>query len=311
MALSIEQIFAASYEEVIDSTPANQWEESAALREMQRNGSIEKRDFGPTIEVPLDYRANPDTAVLASDQDQSALLNTEILTAASYTPGMFDVTVTWTKAEEMKNPARNQKVDLVKAKLTNALASSDDLVEQLLFTSSSAGGDEIYGLDTIVPTSGAGTVGGINAAVETWWANYSGTYVDETDIEAAITLGFLTVSKGSGSPMAPTWLLSGATPFALFEATQQPLQRWTDGKEADAGFKTLKCKGMNFVYSQYGGSNIYLLNPKNFKLVVSKQYYRDKSETYPVTGQNAWYFKIFSGVQFISSNKSRLGVLHL
>ena len=311
MALNIEQIMAASYEEVVDSNPANQWEESAALHEAQRNGTIEKRDFGPTIEVPLDYRANPDTAVLASDQDESALLNTEILTAASYTPGMFDVTVTWTKAEEMKNPARNQKVDLVKAKLTNALASHDDLVEQLFFVSSSAGGDEIFGLDTIVPTSGSGTVGGINAAVETWWQNYSGTYVDETDIEAALTTAFLEISKGSGSSLSPTWLLSGAAPFALFESTQQPLQRWTDGKEADAGFKTLKFKGMNYVFSQYGGSNIYLLNPKNFKLYVSKQYYRDKSDTYPVTGQNAWYFKIFSGLQFATSNKSRLGVVHL
>lgn len=291
--------------------PANQWMESAATREMERQGAIEHISLGPTIEVPVDYRPNPDTAVLASDQDTASLLKTEVLTSASFTPAQINVPITWTKGDEAKNPTDNQKIALVKSLIENGINSHDDLIEQSIFTDSAAGGDELQGLATICPTSGAGTCGAIDSAVETWWANYSGTYVDDTDIEAAFTVAWNTVSKGSGSSLAPKFMLSGAVPHGVFESTQQALQRWIDKSEADAGFKSLAFHTARYVFSQYGGTNVYFLNPKSFKLVVSRQYFRDKSETQPVPGQNAFYCLVYSALQFVTDNRSRNGVVHL
>lgn len=314
MALSIEQIAAVSYPAVLAEMrkPANQWVENAALRVLEKNGFIKHISFGENIEIPLDYRVNPDTAILASDQDAASLLKTEVITSAVFDIAQLNVPVTWTKGDDAKNPSENQKIALVKALLENAINSHDDLLEQRIFTSSAVGGVELLGLADLVPTSGQGTVGGIDASLETFWRNQSDTYVDGTDIEAGMTTVYNAAAKGTGAQLRPKVLISGSTPHSLFESQLQALQRWGDGGgTATAGFTALKFKDADYVFSQFGGTSIYFLNPKNYQLTVSKQYFRDKGSTEVVPGQNAFYFLIYSALQFVVNNKSRLGVLHL
>lgn len=313
MALSIEQIAAVSYPAVLAEMrkAANQWAESAALRVLEKQGFIEHVALGANIEVPLDYRPNPDTAVLAQDQDAASLIKTEVVTSAVYDIAQINVPVTWTKGDDARNPTESQKIALVKQLLENGINSHDDLIEQSIFTTSAAGGIELNGLDTLVPENGQGSVGGIDASVETWWRNASDTYTDGSDIEATMTNVYNIAAKGSGSQLQPKVLISGSTPYALFESQLQALQRFTGVQEASAGFKALQFKTADYIYSQYGGNDIFFLNPKNYQMVVSKQYFRDKGTTYDVPGQNAFYFLIYSALQFVSNNKSRLGVCHL
>lgn len=313
MALSIEQIAAVSYPAVLAEMrkAANQWTENAALRVLEKMGFIQHVSLGDTIEAPLDYRANPDTAILASDQDAASLLKTEVITSASYSIAQLNVPVTWTKGDDAKNPTESQKIALVKSLLENGINSHDDLIEQACFTDSTAGGVELAGLASIVPNAGQGTVGGIDASVELFWRNVNDTYVDGSDIEAGMTTVFNAAAKGSGAQLQPRVLVSGSVPHSLYESQLQTLQRFTGSSEADAGFKTLAFKTAQYIFSQYGGTSIYFLNPKNFNLIVSKEYFRDKGSTFDVPGQNAFYFLIYSALQFITNNKSRLAVLHL
>ena len=313
MALTIEQISAVSYPAVLAEMrkPANQWSENAALRVLEKMGFIQHVSLGENIEVPVDYRVNPDTAIMAGDQDVASLIKTEVITSAVYDIAQLNVPVTWTKGDDAKNPSENQKIALVKSLLENAINSHDDLIEQSIFTTSAVGGVEVIGLDTLVPTNGQGTPGGIDAGTETWWRNPADTYVDGSDIEAVMTSVFNTASKGSGSSLQPKVLISGSTPHSLFESQLQALQRFGDASTASAGFKVLKFKDADYVFSQYGGSNIYFLNPKNYNMIVSRQYFRDKGATYDVPGQNAFYFLLYSALQFVSNNKSRLAVAHL
>lgn len=313
MALSIEQIAAVSYPAVLAEMrkAANQWAESAALREMERQGVIQRISLGATIEAPLDYRVNPDTAVLANDQDEASLVKTEVVTAASYAVAQISVPVVWTKGDDAKNPTEAQKVALVKQLLENGINSHDDMIERCIFTTSTSGGDELNGLDNLAPTTGQGTVGGIDSGLETWWRNQSDTYVDSSDIEATFTSVYNAAAKGSGAQLAPKFMISGATPHALYESGLQSLQRFIDTEDANAGFKTLAFKSARYVFSQYGGSNVYFLNPKNYNIVVSKQYFRDKGNTIEIPSQNAFVFKIYSALQALTNNKSRLAVAHL
>lgn len=311
MALTIEQISAVAYPAVLADmrSAANQWTENAALRVMEKNGVIKRIALGPTIEAPLDYRANPDAAILAGDQDTAALVKTEVITSASYNVAQISVPVTWTKGDDAKTPTENEKIAFVKQLLENGINSHDDLIEQSIFTTSTAGGDELNGLSDLVSTAGTGTVGGIDSSVEVWWKNYADTYTDATDIEATFTTAFNKAAKGSGSSLQPKFLISGVAPYVQYEAGLQTLQRFGDSSEADAGFKVLKFKNADYVYSQYGGTKVYFLNPKNYNIVVSKQYFRDKGDTQPVQGQNAFYFLIYSALQALVNNRSRLAVV--
>lgn len=75
---------------------ANNWSENAALRELEKQGVVQRISLGATIEAPLDYRPNPDAAVLAADQDEASLVKTEVVTSASYPVAQISVPVVWT-----------------------------------------------------------------------------------------------------------------------------------------------------------------------------------------------------------------------
>lgn len=311
MALTIDQITAASYPAVLAEMRkgANQWAENAALRIIEKQGALVRRALGPTIEVPLDYRANPDAAVLATDLDEASLTKTEILTSASYAVAQLNVPVTWTKGDDAKNPEENQKVAFVKQLLENAINTHDDLIEQLIFTTSTAGGDEWNGLDNLVTSAGTGTIGGIDSSVETWWKNYGDTYTDASDIEATFTTAFNKAAKGSGSSLQPKFLISGVTPNVMYESGLQTLQRFGDSSEADAGFKVLKFKNADYIFSQYGGTKVFFLNPKNYQVVVSKQYFRDQGKTLELQNANGFRFFIYTAGQTVVNNRSRLAMV--
>jgi len=188
MAL-VSQIISASYAAIVNEArqAANQWVESAFMRELERQGAIDRVNFGSQIEATLDYQANPGAAFLSSSMQPTSLAETEVVTSAVYAIAELSVPVTWSKKTEAQNPAENQKIALVKQLVTNGLNSHDDLIEQAFFTTSTNG---FLGLLTHATTAGTGSDGGIDSGTETWWGNQQATYVDDTDIESAMTSGW-------------------------------------------------------------------------------------------------------------------------
>ena len=310
MAISVGQIAAVSYAEVLNEsrTPENQWMENAAMREMKRQGFIKSRSFGENIQAVLDYRRNPNAGFLATSSQTLSLAKTEVITAAEYDIAELAVPVSWFKKDEVQNPSKNQKVALTKSLLTNGFDTHDDYIEEALFASSSTNG--FHSFAVLIPTSGQGTVGGIAAADETWWRNPQDTYLDDgSDMEAVFTEVWNSAAKGTGSNLAPTMLVSGDSTQALFESTQQPQQRYVDTQELKAGFKVIAFKTARYSFSQYGGTKVYFLNPKSMNLLTSKEYFRDKGETKEMDDAAGYTFQIYSALQLVTNNKSRLAVV--
>src|SRR2546421_689766 len=104
-------------------------------------------------------------------------------------------------------------------------------------------------------------------------------------------------------------MVSDGPTQAIFEGTQQALQRY-DSQDAKAGFKTLMFKTARYVFSQYGTSSVFFGNGKNFKLVVSKDYFRDMSDTIPLANATGWTRRVYSGCQTVTDARSRLGIAH-
>lgn len=308
---SVSQIIAVSYNAVLADMrkAANQWAESALMRELEKQGGIQRKSLGPSIECPLDFQRNPQTAFLATELDPISLNKTEVVSSAVYTPAELSVPVVWSKRDEATNPSENQKISLVKQLLENGINSHDDIIESSLFAASATNG--FNSLVAMFPTSGQGTVGSIDSSVNTFWRHPQATYVDDTDIEAAMTTAYNQAAKGSGSAIQPSLLVSDAATQALFEGTQQAQQRYVDSQDLKAGFKTLAFKSARYVYSQYGTTSVFMFNPKTVFLVVSKEYFRDKGETQEIDNANGFAFKIYSALQLCTNNKSRVACVHL
>lgn len=306
---TIGQLAAASYPAVLADKrkAANQWAESAFMRAMESKGFIKRESLGPTIEAPLDYQRNPGTVIQTTDLQALSLTKTEVLQAASYTPAEVTVPVTWSKKDDAMNPTKTQKISFVKALLENAIESHDDILEQQIFVTSTNG---FLGIPTHITTGGTGSDGGIDSSTNTFWRNQTNTYVDDTDIESAFTTTWNQCAKGSGAQLMPTLMVSDAAQQALFEGTQQALQRY-ESQDLKAGFKALMFKTAQYVFSQYGSStNVFFLNAKNFNLVVSREYFRDRGDTQEIPNANGFNFKIYSALQTVTNNRSRLGTAH-
>jgi hypothetical protein len=310
MALTIGQIQAVSYNEVLSNSrkAENQWGEAAWLRELERQGAVIRKDFGAQLEETLDYQRNAGTVIQSTDLQPLNLSKTEVMTAAVWDIAEVVAPITWSRKDEVQNPTKNMKVNRATQLMENGIESHDDIVEQALLTTSTNG---FLGVRTHVADDGQGSDGGIDAGVNTWWRNQQTTYVDDTDIESALTVLYNACAKGSGSRLVPTGAVSDGTTQALFEGTQQALQRWVDTDEMKAGFKVIAFKTVRWCFSKYGGTRVFFWNPKSFKVHVSKGHFRELDEIIPLENATGYTRRIYSAVQTTTNNRSRLGVAHL
>lgn len=309
MALSVSQMLAVSFPAVVNERDkaANQWAESAFMHEMDRQGMIKRISMGPTIEATLDYQRNPGTVVLTSHLQTLDMTETEVITAAVATPAEISVPINWSTFSEVVNSTEVQKIALVANLIENGLESHDDIIEQIIFAASTNG---FIGLLTHAPISGQGSDEGIDSALEVWWRSQTATYTGSTDIQAAFTTVDTACQKGSGSKKGPTLMVSGSTTWAIYAGTQMAQQRW-DGTDIKAGVKSIMFANNKYIYSPYGTTSVYFLGNKSFQLVVSKEYFRDKSDTIPLPNANGFTTRIYSAAQTLVNNRSRIGVAHL
>ena len=301
----ISQILASSYPAVLNDSgkAANHFAENALLSLMKKKGAIKTEPFGTVLEHTLDYQRSPGAEFIATDIGGTSLAKTETITAAQYDPGQIIVPVTWTFADEAKNPSVNQKINFVTQLIEGALTSHDDLVEEALFAASTNG---FLGLPGLFPSSGQGTVGGINAATDAWWRHYSTTYLGAgTDLVAKLTAATKAAAKGSGGAM-PDIIVSGDAAHTLYEGTQQGLIRYENVESANAGFKTLMFGPATFIFSQYGSDTaIHGFNSKFVKLRMAKGASRRMGDKVELQGQPAYTQKMYTMLQLTTNNKSR------
>lgn len=306
---NIGQGVAVSYNAVLNEArkPANQWADSTYLDELEAQGGIPKDDFGVQIEETLDYRRNPAGVIQATDLQPLSLTKTEVFDAAQYAIAEVVEPITWSEKDEVQNPTLNQKIALVKNLVMNGLDSHDDLLEQYLFATTTNG---LIGLQTLIATNGIGVVGSIDSNVNAFWRNVTVTYTDDTDIEAAMTSAWNSATKGSRSKMKPSLLVSDGATNALFEGTQQGLQRY-GGQDFKAGAKSIMFKTAPFIFSQYGSTTIFMFNTKSLRLRVSKGSFRRRSDNIPLQNATGWTCRIYTACQQTTNNRSRVACVHL
>jgi hypothetical protein len=308
MSLTIGQIVAASHVAVLNAkkTPENQWKENPTIDLMDQMGYFDHRSFGASLDITLDYRRNPGGDFLATDLTTTSSSKTEVLTAATYSIAELSIPVVWSKKDEVQTPTETSKVAFSKSLLTNAYDTHDDMIEEAMYAATATDGFNSFLV--LIPANGQGTPGGIDAGTETMWRSNTSSYAsDFSDIESEFTEVYNECAKGSGSMLAPKLLCSGSTPHAGFESTQVPMQRYAD-QTFKVGAKVLIFKDARYIFSQYGGNKVFFSNPKSLQLAVSKQYFRKMDETMPMETANGFKKHLYSALQLVTGNKSRLGL---
>jgi hypothetical protein len=309
MAVPFTQLVATTYDDVVTERgkAADQWSDSSFLKYLERKGGVKRTPGGATLQPTLDYRANALTDFLATDVTATGITKTDVITAASYGWATLVTPVNWSLTDEALNSEPNQKVDLAASLVNNALASHDQAVETGMFSATAT--DGFLTLQLIADPAGTGNIGTIDAAVETWWANKFGLWLDASII-ADLTTVWNKVAKGS-SGRTPNVIACSATSHAVLEGKLVPQQRYgSDDTTGRAGFNALQFKTSDVVFSMgCTVDSFYMFNTQDLKLYVVSSAWRERRQAVEMVDHAMMNMKLFSVLQLATNCRSRVGVV--
>lgn len=291
---------------------------NALMARMSEKGRKRVEDGGLTIVAELDYAENS-TYQRYSGYDSLDVSASDVLSAAEYNWKQSAVHVTASGRELRINSGDSRIINLAKSRLTNAMRTFKNNLSSDIYSDGTSS-NQINGLQAIVSSDGAGTVGGINSATYTFWKSTvqsaasplsgSGITVSTSTFENPFMLQlWLELSRGSDKT---DLIVMSNDYFTFFEGSQTSLKRYASEDKAQAGFVSLKYKTADVIFD--GGSGIpaatgYFLNTDYLELVAHRDAQMSEVPEMRAINQDAVVIPIIWMGNLVCSNRSLQGIL--
>ncbi len=284
---------------------------NALYWKMNKGGRIREVGGGYELVEPLDYSANS-TFQRYSGLDTLNIGSSEVLSAAKYDWKQASIAVVISGLEMRQNSGREQIINLIESRVTNAKRTAANSLSSDLYSAGSLS-NQIGGIQNIVQDDGTGTVGGIVSGTYTFWKNKyqqcAGT-VAATTIRKDMMDLWVQVVRGQDKPDI---IVSSTELFNLYWSSLAELQRFGDTEAGDTGFDTLKFKGVDVFHdtSESGipANRMFFLNTQYLKLCVHKDAnWTPMDERVPLQ-QDAMVKLMFWQGNLVCSNRARQGVM--
>lgn len=220
----------------------NIWNSRPLLNYYMSNGRMRTVNGGISIVEPVIYSEGDFAAY--EEWDQITVTPKATATAAQFNWKQLATTIAISGLEEAQNNAKEQMVNLLEAKIMQAEMTLKSKLNEMLY-GTYGGGDAangFTGLPTLVDATG--TVGGINSAVETWWAAKEDTGAASTAAVLESKLRTLYNSASDAGNDRCDAIFTNAYGFEFFESTLTPQVRYTDTAKANLGFQNLMFKNV-------------------------------------------------------------------
>lgn len=243
------------------------------------NGRVRTVSGGISIVEPVIYTLGDVSAYSGYDQITVTPKNTA--TAAQYSWKQLVATISISGLEEAQNNSKEMIVNLLEAKVMQAEETlKSSLNAQLFGTLSGQGAKHFTGLPTIVDATG--TVGGIDSAVETWWAALENTGAASTPAVLEQKLRDLYNASSDAGGDTTNGIFTNAYGFGGYESSLTPQVRYTDVSKANLGFQNLMfkntpifwdfdCSGGTEGTKATTSASFYGLNSKYIGLVIHSE----------------------------------------
>lgn len=226
---------------------------------------------GNILLEPVVYGRN-DTAGSYSGYDQLPATPQEGFTNAQFSWKQLVTGIIISGLEDdIQNVGESAVIDLLEAKMKQAERSMKRVMNQQLYADGTGnGGKDIVGLELAIDS--AGTYGNISRTTNTWWAAQEvavgGVLVVEggsTSLQRMYDLA----SKGGGVE-APDLGITTRNVYEALESFFTPDRRYSDGKLAQFGFRTLNFRGSCDVTwdEDCTSGRFYFINTDTFKFVT-------------------------------------------
>jgi hypothetical protein len=293
---------------------------NALLYYLREKGKIETMSGGYEIQKPLMYAENG-TIQRYSGYDTLSTAASDVLTSAKYEWRQIALHVTASGKEVRENNSKERMIDLVKARREVAMKTGSNFLSRDMYSDGTAS-NQINGLQALVSTDGTGTVGGIDASAQAWWANQfkemtgtnlaaSPSAANAVSMKGDMNALWLKLNRGMDKPQL---VVMSHDFYALFELGEQQLQRYRDAGLAKAGFDALKYKSADVIFDDNTNFSTtqergYFLNCDYLNLVQHADAQWTVDDTKRPTNQDAIVIPIYWMGNMCTSNRDLQGIL--
>lgn len=293
----------------------NIFDEYPTLAWMRQGNRVQLDSGGKEIKENLLYGKN-----VSEWFDGYDTLNTDAvdgITAAFYPRRYIATPITISMTEEKENQSPHQVKSLLSSKTMQSMSTARDTINSALF--SAATGKTMLGFQDLMPDDPTtGTVGGINAANETWWRSQNQSIGDFDATSAPSYTGLKNLgtlyNNCSEGNIQPDGIVMTLTTFGEYENILEGTgysrieQRKGDGVGTQKSGNKLMFRNAPVWYDRdCGSSNLYVLNSKYIKLSIERSLNFAKTPFKEPANQLAKVAFIVVGIQLCSNNRRRLG----
>lgn len=263
-------------DQIFDATPFWFW--------LKDKGKLRTEEGGRFITEPLQYDKNDNISWIGKGGTVQ-LNDFEFLTVATYYWRYLVASMVRFGVDDQQNRGKNQIINLMNSKMENTQNALVSELETRLAAASGTSDNAIDGLQHIVaddPTASL-TVGGIDqsTAANAWWRNKTKNMTGLSFVSVGIAnmRTMLNNCMNNLKMDAPDLLLSGQTPYEMYEDAVLDFYRVTNNKLADAGFQNQTFKGIPMAWSpSISNQRLYFLNTRFFSFVYDPMMNFDMTE---------------------------------
>lgn len=292
----------------------------ALLNWLKTHDRIKNKDGGAALTIPIIYGLN-DTVASYRGYDTIATTPQDGITAAQYDWAQVAGSIAYSGIEESQNSGAEQIIDLFDAKRMQLEESLSEKLNYMFLKSGDSAGKDFLGLKALVADTdnaydGSTTVGGIAVANTTtdtagstvnYWKS-SVTAVGGALTIAALSTAYLAAARGTND--YPDLMMTTATQFTNYEALLQPQLRFSNSKQADAGFENLMYKGATVFFDNFVDSGYwYMVNSKYVALYTLKGKWMQPTQFVKPPNQDAKFAQVLCYGQFATSCRYRHALL--
>jgi hypothetical protein len=270
MAVSVTELVATTLRNRDRMVADNVTNHNGLLRTLEDTGQIKNAGGGRQLDEPLLYN---ELATKFYDGFETFAIDTsqEVITNAVYQWKQLGGFSFISGKEKIMNREKWQAVSLAESRIDALIAGLRNKTGLSIYSlGTGEGGKEFGGLRLLVSDDGVGTIGGIDASVETWWKNnfdFGTAAITADTILSKMNAMQLACTRGSDQP---NLIMANGAYFTAYWESLQENARHTSPKLADAGFRTLEFVGTPVVYdaqcatdlTNAGAGRMYFLNTK-------------------------------------------------
>lgn len=291
---------------------------NALYRRIAEKGKSRTEDGGLSIVLPLEYAVNS-TYQRYSGYDSLNINAVDVLTSAEFPWRQIAVNVTASGLELRSNSGDSKLIDMAAKKLKNAVKSAANGMSVDMYSDGTLS-NQIGGLQALVADAGTGTVGGINSSTYPFWQSLVQSAAAPLQGGSAITMSASTIEQQMlqlwikltrGADM-PDLIVMSDDYYAMYEASQTSLKRYTSEENGKGGMVSLKYKNADVFFDSSGGiptSHAYFLNTDYLEVVAHEEANWTIMDEMSSINQDAVVTPILFQGNMVCSNRSLEGVM--